>query len=247
MNFLSLYKRFFIYLLKRKKNIDKDYFSRKDFEELFSYYGSDKASNWKNIKNSGHGYSKFYQNKLIKFKDLPIKILEIGSYSGASAASFAKFFPNSKIYCLDINISNFKYKSNQINVFGIDVANEKSKNKFLKLIENESNEPFFDIIIDDGSHLLSDILNSLKDYFELLKPNGFYIIEDYMHPNYFDHLKDIDHVLVDNLIDCLNKKEFFTSKIFSKKEQKLLFNNIKSLEKFSGNLEESKIVFIEKN
>ena len=247
MNFLSLYKRFLIYLFKRKINIDSEFLSQKNFEELFSYYGTDKASYWKDSKKGGHGYSEFYQKKLSKFKNSSINILEIGSYSGASAASFAKFFPNSKIYCLDVNISNFKYKSKQIKVIGLDVSKKNSQNKFLKLINRENNEPYFDIIIDDGSHILSDILNTFKSYFQLLKPGGYFIIEDYMHPNYFNHLKDIDHILIDKFIEFIYKKDFFTSKIFSKDEQKYLFKNIKKIENFDGNLKESKIVFIEKN
>ena len=35
------------------------------------------------------------------------KILEIGSFSGASAASFVKYLPFSTVYCLDINLTNF--------------------------------------------------------------------------------------------------------------------------------------------
>ena len=117
----------------------------------------------------------------------------------------------------------------------------------MKLINRENNEPYFDIIIDDGSHILSDILNTFKSYFQLLKPGGYFIIEDYMHPNYFNHLKDIDHILIDKFIEFIYKKDFFTSKIFSKDEQKYLFKNIKKIENFDGNLKESKIVFIEKN
>ena len=36
----------------------------------------------------------------------------------------------------------------------------------------------FDIIIDDGSHMSSDIVNSFLTYFQLLKPGGIYIIEN---------------------------------------------------------------------
>ena len=42
----------------------------------------------------------------------------------------------------------------------------------------------FDLIIDDGSHNLSDILISIKIFFKHLKQKGLYIIEDFKYPNY---------------------------------------------------------------
>ena len=47
----------------------------------------------------------------------------------------------------------------------------------------------FDVIIDDGSHYLSDILFSLKTFFKLVNKGGFYVIEDYKHPNYYKELR----------------------------------------------------------
>ena len=82
-----------------------------------------------NYKKQGHGFSKFYEKKLINFKNKKINILEIGSYAGASAAAFVKYFPNSNIFCFDVNISNFKYRSKKIHVFGFDINNEKKLKK----------------------------------------------------------------------------------------------------------------------
>ena len=50
--------------------------------------------------NKGHGYSIFYEKKLEKFKNKKINILEIGSYAGASAAAFAKYFPDQMFFVL---------------------------------------------------------------------------------------------------------------------------------------------------
>ena len=35
-------------------------------------------------------------------------------------------FQKSKIFCFDINISNFKFTSKQISVYGIDIKNKKN-------------------------------------------------------------------------------------------------------------------------
>ena len=97
------------------------------------------------------------------------KEVDITSVSaGASAAAFAKYFPNSDIFCLDINISNFKYVSKNIEVFGVDVKNEEKVRSILEDIFKIKGFKGFDLIIDDGSHLLSDIIYSLNFFFKML-------------------------------------------------------------------------------
>ena len=104
MNPFRQLKRFLIYKLRKKVDIDSSLknFNDMSLDEIFAYFGSDKATISKTglaskISNqrkvTGHGYSKFYEEHLNIFKNKNIKILEIGSYSGASAASFVKYFP----------------------------------------------------------------------------------------------------------------------------------------------------------
>ena len=218
MNFLSLFKRNLLFKLKKKFIIDRDNIKSNSLDNLFYEYGSDKANIFKHTQKSGHGYSSYYEKKLEKFKDKKINILELGSYAGASAAAFVKYLPNSKVYCFDVNISNFKYKSKKIDVFGVDVNNKKKIEKILKKIFSEQKIDAFDLIIDDGSHFLSDILNSLKFFFKYLKNNGLYVIEDYMHPNYYEFNNNIQHIFINELLDNLVNKIFI--QIFLEKTNK---------------------------
>ena len=112
---------------------------------------------FKKTNQQGHGFSNFYEKKLEIFKNKKINILEIGSYAGSSAAAFVKYLPNSKVFCFDINISNFEFKSKNIHVFGIDINDETKIKKTLNHILNQYKIEKFDVIIDDGSHFLSDI------------------------------------------------------------------------------------------
>ena len=169
MNFFSLFKRKILYNLKRKKLIDSDGFDSSSLDNLFHFYGSDKANIFKKNGEKGHGYSSFYEKKLKNFKNKKINILEIGSYAGSSAAAFVKYFPKSNVFCFDINISNFEYKSKNIHVFGIDINNKKKVKKNLEIISNLHKVESFDIIIDDGSHNLSDILNGINVFLNFLK------------------------------------------------------------------------------
>ncbi len=178
MNFFSLFKRKLIFKLKKKISIDDDNIISQSLDHLLHEYGSDKANIFKLNQQQGHGYSIYYEKKLAAYKNKNLNILEIGSYAGASAAAFTKYLPKSNIYCFDVNISNFKYKSEKINVFGIDINNQTKVQKTLNKIFSEQNFTQFDLIIDDGSHNLSDILISLKFFFKYVKNNGLYIIED---------------------------------------------------------------------
>lgn len=246
MNFFSLYKRYIKFLLKKKIDIDLDPdFKEKNLEELFLFYGTDKADTWQNNKNLGHGYSKFYEKYFDSIRSKELKILEIGSFAGASAASFKKYFFNSEIYCLDINISNFKFSSKKISVHGLDVSNQKKVNKFLKKI-GAKNKNFFDIIIDDGSHKLSDILISLNTFIQNLNSNGVYIIEDFKLPNYHSHLNDVNEYKIDELCQKIQQRENIISEILNAETISMLQKNF-TFKTYKGNLKESDIVFFKRS
>ena len=246
MNFFSLFKRKILYKIKKKINIDLDGINKDTLDELLHYYGSDKANIFKKTQNQGHGFSGFYTQHLKHLKQREIKILEIGSYAGASASAFVKYFPNSKVYCFDINISKFIYYSKNINVFALDINDEKKVEKTLHKINSESNSNFFDVIIDDGSHYLSDILFSLKTLFTHVKKGGIYVIEDFNHPNYYDHNKNINHILVEEMLKNLKEKKSFNSSIIKNDDQIYLHKNIDKIETYKGNLADSDICFIRK-
>ena len=246
MNFFSLFKRNILYKIKNKINIDLDNINRDTLDELFHYYGSDKANIFKKTQDQGHGFSRFYTQHLEHLKEREIKILEIGSYAGASASAFVKYFPNSKVYCFDINISKFIYYSKNMHVFGLYIKDQKKVEKILSKINLESNSNFFDVIIDDGSHYLSDILFSLKTLFKYIKKGGIYVIEDFNHPNYYDYNRDIEHILVGQTLRNLKEKKLFNSNIINNDDQIYLHKNIDKIETYKGNLEDSDICFIRK-
>ena len=106
----------------------------------------------------------------------------------------------------------------------------------LKIIKKNFNKKKFKIIIDDGSHLLKDIIHNLKFFFQFLDYGGYYIIEDYNHPKYYKFLNNSNNqeILVDKIIDNLRKKKNFKSKILNNKDQQKLFKNIKKIYTYKG-------------
>ena len=160
---------------------------------------------------------------------------------------FSKYFSNCEIYCLDINISNFKYYSKKIHVFGFDSSNPKMVSKFIKKIDLKETSKYFDIIIDDGSHKQSDQLKALNHFYQYIVDGGFYVIEDYKFPDYFKHLNDINDIKINELADNVLEKKPFSSSLVSSQVIKLLLDTNKNVYKYKGNTDISDIVFFEKN
>ena len=128
----------------------------------------------------------------------------------------------------------------------MDIKNEYKVSKILKQIFKKNKFEKFDLIIDDGSHLLSDMLFSFNFFLKHVKKNRFYIIEDFKHPNYYKYNKDTNEILIDNLLKIIPKKEYFHSKIMNKKDQEFIFNEVKKIDIYKGNLKDSDICFITK-
>ena len=248
MNFFSLFKRNLLYKLKKKINIDDhNNIDISSLDKLFTFYNTDKANFVDSGTTQGHGFAKFYEKHLSILKSKKkINILEIGSFSGASASAFSKYFPNSQIYCLDINLLNFKFSSKKINVYGMNSSDYKMMTKFLDKIDFFKKIIFFDIIIDDGSHILSDQLNAINFFYKFLGKLSFYIVEDYKLLDHFKHLNDVKDISIDELANYIRDKKSFTSKIISVETMNDMFLQNKNIYKYKGNSEKSDIIFFQK-
>ena len=72
------------------------------------------------------------------------------------------------------------------------------------------------------------------------------MIEDFKFPNYYDYNKNVDDILIDELLTNIINKRTFKSSIINKQDQMYLFNNIKKIDMYRGNLSDSDICFIRK-
>ena len=251
MNLFRKIKRNLIYTFKRKSNIDKNFLNQSPtLDTLFRNYNCDKGSTYCNQINrfiKGHDYAPFYEKHFNRIRNKKINILEIGVFSGASSASFANYFPNSTIFCLDINLTNFKYSSKKFKVFNLDITDKKMLSTFLIKNNIKENEEFFDIIIDDASHKQSDQIKSLFYFFNYLKQNGIYIIEEFMFPNFFPHLNDCQkEYKIDQILNFIINKKFFKSSLVNKENISYLIKKTKKINTYKGSGKASNIAFIEK-
>ncbi len=244
----KIYKKI-LFSFKNKINIDNQSFENKSLDDLFNYFGTDKGSKVINpyCDNSndvlGHGFARFYEKNLLYLKNETFDLLEIGTWEGASTAALAVFFPNSRIYGLDKNF-RFKYRSNRM---FFNYCNINDNNDLKKFSSNHSIEKF-KIVIDDASHILTDMIRSLKFFFEYVELGGYFIIEDFNAPIYFESLNDSDgkEMLMHNILKNLKNTKYFKSNILTKADQEFLFNNISKIQIYKGKTDISDIAFIKR-
>ena len=145
--------------------------SKLTLKEIAAKYPTDKGP-------TGHNYIEKYEMFFEGNRDQKIKIFEIGVDKGHSVKMWKEYFPNAEIYAIDI-VDKTEYQEDRITI-GIGSQNDP---EFL----NNFNEQYgpFDIIIDDGSHINSDMTFSFNHLFPLLNAGGLYIVED-IHASYWN-------------------------------------------------------------
>lgn len=134
------------------------------------------------VSDKWASYIKLYDAAFNKLRNRPIRLLEIGIQNGGSLEIWARYFPNAvKIVGCDINerCRLLTYDDPRIAVVVGDANDEKVFD------EIKSISPEYDIIIDDGSHLSSDIVRSFGFYFPLVTTGGVYVAED-LHCSYWE-------------------------------------------------------------
>ena len=126
-------------------------------------------------------YLRVYDRLFAPLRNRSLTILEIGVQNGGSLEIWAKYFPAASVLVgCDINpdCQKLEYDDPRIKLIVGD-ANADDIERQISSVADA-----YDIIIDDGSHLSSDIVRSFVRYFPKLKPDGIYVAED-MHCSYW--------------------------------------------------------------
>jgi cephalosporin hydroxylase len=113
-------------------------------------------------------YLHVYEERLRPYRQLPVRLLEIGVQNGGSLEIHAQYFPNAGLIAgCDINIAcaQLQYAEPNIRLYVGDTNAPHVRKQIL------SRAPF-DIIIDDGSQGSSDMVNTSCNYFSALREGG---------------------------------------------------------------------------
>ena len=115
------------------------------------------------------------------------------------------------------------------------------------MLANKNSE-LLDVIIDDASHIYSDILINFKNFFRKIRSGGFYVIEDFNHYKFYSNLDDTSSVSlkIEEIFQHLKDKEIFENSILDKDFQHYCFNNILEITMHKGIQNDSHIAFIKK-
>lgn len=188
-----------------------------NLNELALKHGTDK------YREKGHRYTPHYERHFGHLREHPIKFLEIGvggyddpNKGGESLRMWKEYFPKATIHGLDI-ADKTPHNEDRI----LTIQGDQADRTFLKQL-NEQYGPF-DIVVDDGSHINSDVIRSFTVLFPLLQPTGVYAVED-LQTSYWpngafgmdweghdcvprDHNRLSSINFLKSLVDCTNHAE----------------------------------------
>ena len=246
--FGSLYKSL-VKLIRHKfsinsTNLDKiesKNLSTLELDKLFVHFNCDKGSHcfFDKEKIVSHNYSAFYDKYFKNIKKDKISLLELGSHEGKGLASFFFYFPNSNLIGANINPFQMRFNSKRISELFVDVSSSRS---IYSLSDYLKKNP--DIIIDDASHNIKDILTAFSILFKKLKSGGCYVIEDM---DQFKALKELnpysDEPTPLEILKKINDKQDFKTSFIDDESKKYLIENIKyiKIEKGSMKINEANV------
>ncbi len=253
----NLIFKIFINSIKRKLNFiinldkqDNTKIYNYSLEKLFNHFNCDKGTilKYNNTIIKTHNYTPYYEKYFKNIKNNKIRILELGSHEGKGLAAFYYFFPKSSLFGANINPFQMRFQSNRIEEIYIDVSSKIILKNFCKYFEDG-----FDIIIDDASHNLHDILLALPLLFKKLNRGGFYVIEDANQFEVYKNLNPTNETLTPiKILKNIQQKKEFNSQFISADDVKYLRNNIAEYFFEKGDMivndhKISDIIFLKKN
>ena len=165
-------------------------------------------------------YFPVYESHFERFVNRDVVFIEIGCGEGGSLQMWKRFLgPHARIVGIDIDPRCAGFGEDQIEIR----IGDQSDAAFLGSIVEEFGTP--DIVLDDGSHMMSHIMASFAVLYPKLSRNGVYFVED-LHTAYWDeyegglrrkgsfieHCKDlIDELIADHARDALAATDFTRS------------------------------------
>ncbi len=146
-------------------------------DQLARKHGSDKGSE-PSGRLSGKGYTAVYSQFFEPLRQNALVLLEIGVAQGASLRMWEEYFPNARIFGVDVDPECTRYESERTTV----LIGDQSDTEFLRRLVGVVGSPL-DIVIDDGGHHMHQHQRSLEFLFPHVERGGLYCIED-LHTSY---------------------------------------------------------------
>jgi hypothetical protein len=125
-------------------------------------------------------YFPAYEAHLARFVNRPVLFLEIGVSRGGSMNLWKQYLgPHAQIVGIDIEPSCKEHEADQIAVR----IGSQSDESFLQSVLDEFGTP--NVVLDDGSHVMTDVASSFRYLYPRTATDGVYFVED-LHTAYWD-------------------------------------------------------------
>ena len=125
-------------------------------------------------------YFPIYERHFRDFVYKPVTFIEIGCGRGGSLQMWKKYFgPHARIVGIDILPECKDFAEDQIEIR----IGAQQDVQFLEKVVAEFGAP--DIVLDDGSHIMSHVITSFQFLYPRVAKNGVYMVED-LHTAYWE-------------------------------------------------------------
>ena len=159
-----------------KSSVKADIQAKHGSSDLLDIY----ASNQGQVVHKWHHYIPIYERYFAQFRARKFRFLEIGVSKGGSLNLWRRYFgPEAIIFGIDIDPAcrAFNGISGQVRIGSQDDP------RFLDSVIEEMGG--VDVVLDDGSHQIPHVIQSLRHIFPKLNLGGIYMIED-LHTAYWN-------------------------------------------------------------
>lgn len=136
------------------------------------------------------GYTETYSKYMNTSREAPIKLFEVGirdkRFPYASCKMWLSYFSNVELYAMDNFWGEYIHAKKDeisdltdmgVNFIYADQGNLNDWDEIISLYQNE-----FDFFIEDGSHWPNHMAITLWKSIPLVKPGGYYFMEDLQNP-----------------------------------------------------------------
>jgi hypothetical protein len=125
-------------------------------------------------------YFPIYERHFREFVYKPVTFIEIGCGRGGSLQMWKRYFgPHARIVGIDILPECKEFEEDQIEIR----IGAQQDLQFLENVIAEFGAP--DIVLDDGSHVMSHVIASFQFLYPRVAKNGVYLVED-LHTAYWE-------------------------------------------------------------
>lgn len=147
-----------------------------DLQQIGLKYHTDKADSNHTFK--GQTYLDVYEQYFEPIRFTAERVLELGVLDGRSLKTWRDYFLIAEAWGIDINPAAKQDYGPRIHV---ETGSQDDPETIARCAPGQQ----FDVVIDDGSHLVVHLLKSYELLWPRVKPGGWYVMED-MNCSYND-------------------------------------------------------------